>query len=297
MLHPSSALQSVRIAGLSLLLHIQAWASALPSDMNRAMREASSSRTAKIQIPTLFSFYNLTPTRGRPRLGSAYDMIGLIGASFYDSLNKFIIGFLFLLPFIAVFMPSTTFAMAIWSVSAWLFGVGIWGVCTYLCQNCVEFEKIYIKNNIKVINEEYIKILNEYKKKGMNLPKELDHEMDKIDYINAYYYVEKNGLLGNIPIMESYSAFFFYLRIVLIWWTLCLICSNGVKLFDNVSMDYSYYSFTRVIDNSIAEITINPLFLILIIGIMLVFSFAFRKNTERLIYHNLLEAYIFHKLK
>ena len=39
-------LPSVRMAGLMPSLHIQAWASALPSDMNRAMREASSSRTA-----------------------------------------------------------------------------------------------------------------------------------------------------------------------------------------------------------------------------------------------------------
>ena len=45
MLHPSSALPSVRMAGLMPSLHIQAWASALPSNMNRAMREASTSRT------------------------------------------------------------------------------------------------------------------------------------------------------------------------------------------------------------------------------------------------------------
>ena len=56
MLHPSSALQSVRIAGLSVLLHIQAWASALPSYHSKAMREASTSRMAKIQIPTLFVY-------------------------------------------------------------------------------------------------------------------------------------------------------------------------------------------------------------------------------------------------
>ena len=46
MLHPSSALQSARMAGLMLSLHIQAWASALPSDIDRAMREASGCRTA-----------------------------------------------------------------------------------------------------------------------------------------------------------------------------------------------------------------------------------------------------------
>ena len=46
MLHPSSALSSVRMASLMLSLHIQAWASALPSDKNRAMREISECRTA-----------------------------------------------------------------------------------------------------------------------------------------------------------------------------------------------------------------------------------------------------------
>ncbi len=46
MLHPSSALPSARMVGLMHWLHIQAWASALPSDFDKAMREASTSRTA-----------------------------------------------------------------------------------------------------------------------------------------------------------------------------------------------------------------------------------------------------------
>ena len=46
MLHPSQALHSVRSASLMYLLHILAWASALPSNHSKAMREASESRMA-----------------------------------------------------------------------------------------------------------------------------------------------------------------------------------------------------------------------------------------------------------
>ena len=39
----------------------------MPSDLDRAMREASERRTATDTDSYAFSFYNLTPTRGRPR--------------------------------------------------------------------------------------------------------------------------------------------------------------------------------------------------------------------------------------
>lgn len=47
------------------MLHILAWASALPSDMNRAMREASDGRMATDTESYAFSHSNLIlPTRG-----------------------------------------------------------------------------------------------------------------------------------------------------------------------------------------------------------------------------------------
>ena len=49
------------------LLHISAWASALPSNMNRAMREASDGRTATDTDSCAFLITNLTPTRGGPK--------------------------------------------------------------------------------------------------------------------------------------------------------------------------------------------------------------------------------------
>lgn len=83
---------------------------------------------------------------------NAYDMTGLVGASFYDSLNKLVIGFLFLLPFIAVYMPSSTVMLFVWSIVAWLVGIVIWALCECLSQNCKEFELIYPKNDDRLIS-------------------------------------------------------------------------------------------------------------------------------------------------
>ena len=50
------------------ILHILAWASALPSDLDRAMREASERRMATDTDSYAFCLPNhLMPTRGRPR--------------------------------------------------------------------------------------------------------------------------------------------------------------------------------------------------------------------------------------
>lgn len=130
----------------------------------------------------------------------------------------------------------------------------------------------------------------------MTLPNELQQVMNRRNYLNAYFCVEKNGLLGNVPVMESYSAFFFYMRIVLIWWILLLICSNGATLCYKVTMDYSWTDFSCVLGNPKAVITVNPLILILICGVMWWLSFPFRNNTERQIYHNVLDAYVFLKI-
>lgn len=130
----------------------------------------------------------------------------LNGISFYDALNRLIIGFLaslwtFYLPIqIHEYLDKTHYA-ALYIVACFVVGFFFSLIVDRIAEakNLGVFNFIFYKNDMRRIDS----IASEL---GINIiPSETNNGIP--NYWKMYYNVQRNGLLGNITAMESLSAF------------------------------------------------------------------------------------------
>ena len=143
------------------------------------------------------------------------------GSSFYDTINKLLIGFLILLPWINYTPNMGSYEILVISVLSYVAGIFFWGLVDGFI--CYRINWSFLKNNCeKWIAESFNKIMkySDYKSDADNI---------KDEYYKAYYTVQERGLLGPVNIMEGFSAFFRNFIFVSIYWII-IICTNCCSL-------------------------------------------------------------------
>lgn len=143
-------------------------------------------------------------------------------SSFYDAINKLIIGLLIIIPFYSYF-PDIPTSIPGLIVLSWLIGIFFWIISESILSHVIQSIPFLRKNNLKWINNEYYSATKDtglkYSKKHSTV--QLD-SLELNDYYTIYYEVEKKGLLENVPVLESYSAFFTNLIYVCVFWLILL---------------------------------------------------------------------------
>ncbi len=141
------------------------------------------------------------------------------GTSFYDGLNKLLIGFLIILPFIDISCTSDHIVIVtLIFITSWITGLLLWCVTESISSIISKKEwSRFLDNKKKYINKAYHDIEAEINETHD------DTQFTLIDYYKSYYHVQSKGLLGSIPVLESFSAFFKNLMIVIAWWLILII--------------------------------------------------------------------------
>lgn len=193
-------------------------------------------------------------------------------SSFYDGLNKFIIGFLIAVSFYCCFSENLTIISGLGIiVLCWLLGIFFWIVTESFLSHVIQSIPFFERNNLKWINKEYDSIIKstgiKYTKK--NLETQLD-SLELNDYYIIYYEVQKKGLLGSVPVLESYSAFFTNMIYICLLWIVLL--STGCCNLESI-------------------ICMHKCCLVLLLLALIIVLPYFRKNIECKIYNSILNAY------
>ena len=123
-------------------------------------------------------------------------MSEITGVGFYESLNKFFVGFLILVLFVG--LDSDLFTDPLFLISAYIVGCIYQAIIQELTRSWLSLREDEIQN---AYNAEYI-----IKYKGENIKK---------DYLKAYYKLAKAGLLMNIPVLEALENFMRNLMFIL----------------------------------------------------------------------------------
>lgn len=205
-------------------------------------------------------------------------MNGLGGSSFYDSLNKLVIGFLLLMPFVVnceTLCLENSFQLVVLAFCSWIAGLFFWGLFELLFFPNFKCLPCYRSNNLDWINHEYASIM---KITGNRYINRLGASLDSLklfDYYSIYFEVKKRCLLGAVPQLESFSAFFRNFTIVLLLWMLVIL----THWWHPFSHNPDYYTPE--------EMTIA----IAIILALLIISLILRCYTEKKIYKSIFEAY------
>lgn len=127
------------------------------------------------------------------------------GISFYDSINRLAIGFLASLCFYSQLQSSIVWTevlfVAIYMISCFIFGLFFSLIVDAIAEgkNHAIIKCIIYKNDLK-------RIRRLAKKIGVKLSS-ADKQSDIPSYWHIYYSVQKNNLLGNVPALETISAF------------------------------------------------------------------------------------------
>lgn len=142
-------------------------------------------------------------------------MSEITGVGFYESLNKFFVGFLILVLFVG--LDLDLFINPLFLISAYIVG------CIYqaLVQVCTKSMLSLQKNEIEEVRNKVYK--NKYK--GINI---------KDDYLKAYYKVAKAGLLMNIPVLEALENFMRNLIFIIPYYFTCFILKDHISFFEGV---------------------------------------------------------------
>ncbi|MDE6444665.1 MAG: hypothetical protein K2K64_09655 [Muribaculaceae bacterium] len=205
-------------------------------------------------------------------------MNGLVGSSFYDSLNKMVIGFLFILPLLLYFdeLKGFMFDHALYTLLiSWIVGIFLWAVGNmWLFPN---LGKNFESNNLPLIKSEYKKICNNT---FVSYPGITEDNLSINHYLKVYYRVQAKGLIGNIPILESISEFFKNFIFILIWWIILLFIKLILCLTKTETISFNFDNFC---------------FIKAFTGILFCIVFIFmsshaRKFTEKKIYYLIFEA-------
>lgn len=237
-------------------------------------------------------------------------MNGFVGSSFYDTINKLLIGFLLLLPFLLLSsqdkVPSAI-AIPLIAIACWIVGLFVWGIGTYLILPLFRAESgwrtntgvntnrliphaptivsFFRNNDLSLINLAYFRLLNRFRISYPN-PSGTDGSLLEIDYLRAYYEVQDKGLLGNVGQLESFSAFFRnFSCVVVYWWLITPI----LLLLASVSIGelevYKYLFGNMSVDKAIGICIIVSITVLLL-------CINFRHRTEISIHSLILEAYL-----
>ena len=206
------------------------------------------------------------------------------GTSFYDTINKLLVGFLILLPWINFDQEMGNEKILIISVFSWIVGIFFWAI----------FEKIRIfsfSNKFEVMLQDVYQGLTQ--ELGVKL-RDDDNEIvdiNKTEYYKAYYAVQEKGLLGPVGILESFSAFFRNIIIVAIYWVmiyfLSMICVYCKFCYEKIEKLFNIDQFWI----NLCSFPYLALLIILIILAILSYN-CFRKCTEKRIIKSVLMAYM-----
>ena len=123
-------------------------------------------------------------------------MSEITGVGFYESLNKFFVGFLILVLFVG--LNSDLFINPLFLISAYIVGCIYQAIIQELTRSWLSLREDEIQN---AYNAKYIT-----KYEGENI---------KEDYLKAYYKIAKAGLLMNIPVLEALENFMRNLMFIL----------------------------------------------------------------------------------
>lgn len=200
-----------------------------------------------------------------------------------------LIGFLILCPFLlysALISNNTTEPNALYlMLSAWFTGILYWALYNSL------LSKILLKISPEIFGSFDSRMVNEeYKAIRQTTLLQYDHVVDdKItctEYLKAYYRVQKNGLLGYVPILEGYSEFFKNFIVVSIEWMVLLI---GFLLI------YCPCDQCNILSESTTSMDCNNIKILLIslLGLFIILDFIFilaRRYTERKIFSLIIKA-------
>lgn len=157
-------------------------------------------------------------------------MNGFVGSTFYDAINKFLIGLLLWLPLCDIWHISVDkVQLMLLSVLFWITGVIYWGIITFgiypffskcnFLSNCKYISWIMSRNNIKWINKAYERVQKDiFRDSDSEKQTQSVCKIDELCYLENYLFVQNKGLLGNIPILESLSAFFQNLALLPFFW-------------------------------------------------------------------------------
>ena len=197
------------------------------------------------------------------------------------------IGFLILLPFIDFSNDVPNLMIIFGSVCCWIIGLMFWGIFDLWLFPMLDHKTWFSNNNINWINREYQRI---YK----NLEKQLDtnNTEPKIPlnkYYQFYYEVLSKNKLGPVPILESFSAFFRNLGVVLCIWII-LICFSTADIFT--------FHFGKLVIVACEKCSgyisgiITPSISIIMCSFGIILCLLFRFMTERKIYAYIIETYL-----
>lgn len=215
--------------------------------------------------------------------------MGLQGSTFYDTINKVLVGFLILLPWLRIKGETSPddVEIILSVVSSWMVGLFFWAVTSYL----FSYRSIlYMGNNDeRLINIAYHRVL---KAIGSSHPGYIWSSLtiDKKDYLKIYYEVQKLGLLGNVGLLECFSAFFRNFALILVYWIILIFCHSGCE-------DCIYFGFICIHQcdcfcDSHGYVVIPWGFAIVICLVLLAVTFLCRKLAELQIHFSVIEAYM-----
>ncbi len=219
--------------------------------------------------------------------------MALTGASFYDTLNKMMIGFLILLPFVSKSIINcssvyddhlSTFISYLLIAGSWLTGIFFWTITSFVKNNNVTR---FITG--KLLNKSYSSIKHAETTHYSKIPDPIQKNLEGF-YLKCYYDVQKNGLLGNVPVLESLSEFFFNFMLVLIIWILLICFNSGCG-------EYILLGCIKVAVCNSGDcdciVRITPLMAISIGALLIAISFFARIFAERKIQKLIFEAYFY----
>lgn len=166
----------------------------------------------------------------------------ITGTSFYDALNKTVIGFLLIIPFYATHISNKPAVICqywvVWILTSFIIGFLFWGI-GILCP----LKKIYVRNSFIecIIGSNYPPRIRAAYISALNLTKNKPKlkSFGPKEYLNSYYFLQQRGMLGNIPILEALSAFCLNIS--------CVLC---IWLFVIISQDYTSFFFIDVSNNT-----------------------------------------------
>lgn len=142
-------------------------------------------------------------------------MSEITGVGFYESLNKFFVGFLILVLFVG--LNSDLFINPLFLISAYIVGCIYQAIIQVLTKSWLSLREDEIQN---AYDAKYI-----IKYKGENI---------KEDYLKAYYKIAKAGLLMNIPVLEALENFMRNLIFIIPYYFTCFILKDHISFFEGV---------------------------------------------------------------
>lgn len=161
-------------------------------------------------------------------------MSEITGVGFYESLNKFFVGFLILVLFVG--LNSDLFINPLFLISAYIVGCIYQAIIQVFTKSCLSLQEDEIKNarievceNEKESCKKHISVFMKDLRCALccisklfkshtegNEPSEGNElSKDKEAYLKAYYKIAKAGLLMNIPVLEALENFMRNLMFIL----------------------------------------------------------------------------------